>query len=113
MRKYGQYLKSLRQAKGLSLRDVERVTSVSNAYLSQLESERIKQPSPTVLHKLARFYDVPYDYLMECVGYPAAGSTSRESTKPTHSDRLGKLTGDEEIALLDYLAFIRRKKSKI
>ena len=60
MTKYGDYLKAVREAKNLTLRDVEKKTDVSNAYLSQLESGKVKQPSPTLLYKLAQIYEVPY-----------------------------------------------------
>jgi DNA-binding transcriptional regulator YiaG len=47
----GPYLKSLREAKGLSLREVEAKTGVSNAFLSQIESGKVKRPSPVMLYK--------------------------------------------------------------
>jgi HTH-type transcriptional regulator, competence development regulator len=109
MDNFGSYLKSLREARDLSLRDVEREIQVSNAYLSQLESSKIKQPSPLVLHKLATLYGVSYESLMERVGYPAATTTNTSKTKAAHMHRLGQISKDEEIALLDYLAFIRKK----
>ena len=45
----GSLLADLRQAKGLSLREVEEATgrAVSNAYLSQLENGKIQKPSPS------------------------------------------------------------------
>jgi len=52
---FGRLLADLRMAKGLSLRRVEEVTrnTVSNSYLSQLESGKIHKPSPNVLRSLA------------------------------------------------------------
>jgi transcriptional regulator with XRE-family HTH domain len=55
--------------RGLTLRDVEKTTDISNAYLSQLENGRADQPSPRILHKLAGFYDFPYTELMIAAGY--------------------------------------------
>ena len=51
----GVVLADLRKAKGLSLREVQEATggAVSNAYLSQLERQKIKKPSPNVLRSLA------------------------------------------------------------
>lgn len=42
------YLASVRQVKGLTLREVEEATGkeISNAYLSQLERGKITKPSP-------------------------------------------------------------------
>lgn len=56
-------------AKGLSLREVQDKTGISNAYLSQLESGKIKTPSPKILEGLADFYGVSYWKLMKAVGY--------------------------------------------
>ena len=42
----GQFLWDIRNARGLKLRQVEEACDVSNAYLSQLETGKIKQPSP-------------------------------------------------------------------
>ena len=66
----GTYLKSLRDAKGLSLRDVEELSGISNAFVSQLESGKVKHPSPIKLYKLAEIYGAPYEALMERAGYP-------------------------------------------
>lgn len=69
--KLGEVLKSARLASGRSLREVERGTGISNGYLSQLESDAVKQPSPHHLHKLADFYGVDYSRLMDLAGYIA------------------------------------------
>ena len=51
---FGAHLARLRNAAGLTLRQVEVATNeeVSNAYLSQLENNKIVKPSPNVLHAL-------------------------------------------------------------
>ncbi len=59
---------SVRASHRLTLRQVEEVTGISNAYLSQLETGKIAQPSPNYLYKLAEVYRLPYDLLMEKVG---------------------------------------------
>ena len=41
----GSFLAVLRRSKGLSLRAVEAETGISNAYLSQLETGKIREPS--------------------------------------------------------------------
>ena len=48
--------KSMRKAKGLTLRKVEEITGISNAYLSQLETGKIKQPSYTTVITLMMLY---------------------------------------------------------
>jgi HTH-type transcriptional regulator, competence development regulator len=63
-------LKSVRRSASLSLRQVEKRTGISNAYLSQLENGRTANPSPHVLAKLSRVYNVAYSDLMLAAGYP-------------------------------------------
>jgi len=100
-----------RERKKLTLRDVERETGVSNAYLSQLENDRIKEPSPKVLHKLADLYEMPYAALMAAAGYPVAESAAIPSDAVRLAARLGPTSPDEEEALADYLEFIRKRTS--
>jgi len=49
----------LRNKKGLTLRDVENETGLSNSYLSQLETGKIANPSFQTVIKLLRLYGVP------------------------------------------------------
>ncbi len=110
----GAFLSDLRNAKRLSLRQVEEATgrTVSNAYLSQMEQGKIRQPSPNVLHRLAQVYAVPYATLMERAGYPLpspeSGSARRRKSALFAID---DLTAEEEEELLKYLAFIRSRRS--
>jgi transcriptional regulator with XRE-family HTH domain len=103
-----QYLSDLRAAKGLKLRQVEEATGreVSNAYLSQIENGKIKQPSPNVLHSLASVYGVSYQSLMEKAGYILPSGKGKKVPKRSIDD----LTSEEEEELLKYLAFYRARK---
>ena len=67
----GDYLKALRLAKRMTLRQVERATDgfVSNAYLSQLEQGKRVEPGPKYLAALAAAYDVQVRLLFEKAGY--------------------------------------------
>ncbi len=105
----GAMLRDARNRLSLSLREVEAKTEVSNAYLSQLEGAKIKQPSPQILHKLCELYGVPYSIALEFVGYPVPDS-SRTPAHARFAARLGKTTPDEEDALLEYLQFLRSRK---
>jgi transcriptional regulator with XRE-family HTH domain len=96
----------------LSLRAVERATGVSNAYLSQLESGKIRQPSPVVLHKLAEFYELAYAAIMERAGYPAVTEGGADTEPSAIDSRLGPITTDEEHALREYLDFLRSRRGR-
>jgi transcriptional regulator with XRE-family HTH domain len=107
--KLGSFLAKARNAAGKSLRAVERETGISNAYLSQLETGKIKTPAPQNLHTLADAYSVPYETLMELAGYPVPSGVA-ERTDSAKSARIGPVTQEEEDALVEYLQFIRSRK---
>jgi Predicted transcriptional regulators len=48
--------RQLRKSKGLTLRQVQKLTGISNSYLSQLENGKIKKPSHYVIQKLDAAY---------------------------------------------------------
>lgn len=103
----GRLLKDARSASGMTLRDVEKLTRISNGYISLLESDAIKQPSPPHLHELAKAYSLDYGQLMELAGYvapsqvPSAGSVMSPDAS---SASFGDLT-DSELREVD--AFVR------
>src|SRR5467141_2994764 len=82
---FGTELREARQRSGMSLRDVERETGISNGYLSQLESDKIRHPSPHHLRKLADVLGVDYSTLMERAGY-ALPSVQSEQLRPPIRD---------------------------
>lgn len=110
----GQYLASIRADRQMTLRQVEEATKkeVSNAYLSQIENDRIQKPSPNILHALAELYGIDTLKLMEMAGYITSsvtrGADERHGRVATFSEH--NLTPDEEQALVEYLQFIRSRK---
>lgn len=108
----GKYLQAAREKKGLTLRAVERATGISNPYLSQLESGKIKQPSPIMLHKLSELYEVPYSDVLELAGYPVPDRSNEAVTDIIVASRIGPVTKDEEDALIEYLEFLRTKRKQ-
>lgn len=108
MEKLGDLLKKKREDTGLTLRKVEEITEISNAYLSQLENNKITKPSPTILKKLSEVYDASYHRLMTIAGYPME-IEDKQITFRT-SQGLEDLSRNEEKELLDYLRFIRQRR---
>lgn len=47
-------LRQIRKQRGLTLRQLEQMTGISNAYLSQLETGKIKKPSHHVVELLSK-----------------------------------------------------------
>lgn len=110
----GSYLASIRKDRGLTLRAVEDRTNkqVSNAYLSQIETNKIEKPSPNILHALAELYTISFEGLMEMAGYmsPAAkrSDIDRHGRVATFAEH--NLTAEEEEELMRYLEFMRSRK---
>lgn len=113
MKQLGDWLLRRRKELDMSQRAVEKAAGVSNAYLSQLETGKVKTPSPQILHKLSLLYDFPYAKLMDLAGYPmptdGSGSNAIESDLAA---RIGPVTTSEIDALTEYLAFLRSKDAR-
>lgn len=111
----GQELYRLRSLKGWTLREVEDRTKkrISNSYLYQLENDKVKAPSPNVLHELSVVYEASYPELMKLAGFVVPKSSPRAS--PTSAsvafDALN-LTEDERNQVMDFIEFMRRKRKK-
>ncbi len=110
----GQYLAAIRSSRSLSLRQVEEATKkeVSNAYLSQLENDKVKQPSPGILHALASLYAIDYVGLMERAGYLSSNDIHAAAKKHGRAATFAEmdLSSEEETELLRFLKFIRSDK---
>lgn len=110
----GQYLASIRLDRKMSLRQVEEASNkeVSNAYLSQLETGKVQQPSPNILNTLAGIYNIDYVQLMQLAGYlPSAkkrDSSERHGRLATFAEH--NLSQEEEAELIDYLQYLRTRK---
>lgn len=110
-RTLGAYLRTARTARKLTLRDVEELAEVSNAYLSQVEGGRVVSPSPNVLFRLSKLYKIPYTELLRLAGYPVP-TRSKPARATQFAARVGELSTAEEDALLEYLQFLRTKNPR-
>lgn len=105
----GETIKLYRQIAGMTLRQIEDATGISNAYLSQLENGKIKKPSADVLHKLSKLLNVNIETFLFAAGI------IKEKPK-TNSNLLADivkaydLTELEQEKLLEYLKFLRWNK---
>jgi transcriptional regulator with XRE-family HTH domain len=109
----GQELRAARNARGLSLRDVERQTTIHNAHLSQIETDSIGRPDLAILWELSTFYGIDYAKLMRLAGYSAHGATSgHEKEQLSVAFRtMGELTPQERKKTLAFMADLRRSRS--
>lgn len=106
----GDALKQARAFKKLALRAVENITGISNAYLSQLENDKIKKPSADILHKLATTYNLDFNHLLHIAGL--VEKTTKDNVSfgqfVFSKDNLSK---EEEDELINYLQFMRQRKN--
>lgn len=63
----GRFIREQRENAQLSLREMARMASISNAYLSQIE-RGLHMPSVRVLRSLAEALDVPLENLVDSTG---------------------------------------------
>jgi transcriptional regulator with XRE-family HTH domain len=109
----GDYLKERRLLAGFSLREVERKTGneVSNAYLSQLESSKVSNPSPRVLARLAEVYKVTIEEMMIEAGF--IKHTEPKQKRAGIATLVGHdITNEERKELLRYLQFLRTQRNR-
>lgn len=101
-----------RRARGATLREVERATGISNAYLSQLETGAVNEPSPKKLEALANYFGIPYEALMKACGYPVSGQSSGEEGYDGSHFMGQRLTHEESAALAAFLHHLRNSKKR-
>lgn len=65
----GEYLKSIREKQGFSLASVARKADVTDSRISHIESDAVREPSPTLLKQLAIIYGIDVFDLFCRYGY--------------------------------------------
>ena len=110
MKSLGKTLKDARELIPLTLRQVEDAVGISNAYLSQLENEKIKKPSANVLYKLSSLYKVELDVLLAAAGIIEQTTDAKSKLLNSAALSAEKLTNAEEEQLLKYLKFLRNNE---
>jgi transcriptional regulator with XRE-family HTH domain len=105
----GNVLRQARDLKKLPLRTIEEMTGISNAYLSQLENDKIKKPSADIIYKLSSVYKIDFNYLLHIAGLVEKSSTNNVSFGKFVFSK-DNLTKEEEEELIEYLQFIRQRK---
>lgn len=68
----GEYLRAARTKAGLSIRELERLTGVTNGYLTKLELNQKKNPSADVLQRLADVLELDASDLLAYIGVKPA-----------------------------------------
>lgn len=68
-KKFGEYLRSLRNRKGLTMRQLEDLSGISRSYISQIENGKRDIPSLDVIKSIHEHLDVTYEHLLQEAGY--------------------------------------------
>ena len=76
MNALGEFIRAQRQLANLSLREMASMTSVSNAYLSQVE-RGLHQPSLKVLHSIAAALQLSTEQLLAQAGWASGAARLR------------------------------------
>src|SRR4026209_1623941 len=92
---FGGVLRQAREVRELSVNDTARAAGISAAYLSKLESDVVKKPSPHVLHQLSQALAVSYAELMHPSGYVLADGSDSEPGSNVGVGLFADLTDDE------------------
>lgn len=106
----GSVLRQAREVHGLSSADAAQASAISSAYLSKLENDAVKRPSPHVLHQLGEALGMPYAELMRLAGYRVPGEAEARPTEAVNAALFADLTDDERDELLEYLAWYRARR---
>jgi transcriptional regulator with XRE-family HTH domain len=106
-------VRSLREQAGLSLRQVEASTGVSNAYLSQIESGRVGAPSPKILERLARALNASYLDLLAAAGHlgPAMNRPILALGRPVLD--VSELSEAERVEVENFVKELKRRRSVV
>ncbi|TVZ26098.1 transcriptional regulator with XRE-family HTH domain [Gillisia sp. Hel_I_86] len=114
MNSLGATLKEARKNVGLTLRQVEDNSGISNAYLSQLENEKIKNPSANILYKLSALYRVPLKTFLSSAGIIDKKNEEKDSANDSFVQKVAfsseDMTFDEKEEVLRYLEFVKTHK---
>jgi len=114
MKSLGSTLKKSREQMKLTLKEVEKATKISNAYLSQLENDKIKQPSASILYKLAAVYNLELNNLLEASGVVKKQERSEKAGSNEWLKRLAfyadDLDSSQKEEVLKYIKYVTQQK---
>jgi transcriptional regulator with XRE-family HTH domain len=110
---FGALMKALRDEVGFTLRQVEERCKISNGYLSLIENNKVKEPSPRILYALAECYHTDYLDLMRRAGYPVPDRSKDASSPPIVFRGAERLTESERQEIQDLISVkLRRRQVK-
>lgn len=121
------YLYYLRKYRKFSMRDVEIAAKelhrrkiikkeglISYAYISNIESRRVSNPSPIILRTLALIFGVDQEMMLEKAGYldKKRPKIEEDVAFTLMLKEVPRMTDDEKQSLLDYIDFVKSRRKK-
>ena len=103
-------VRSLRERAGLSLRQVEASSGVSNAYLSQIESGKVGAPSPKILERLAGALGASYVDLLAAAGHLDLADVSTVARMSRPLLDLSDLSEGDRIRVTSFVQDLRKRR---
>lgn len=109
----GKFLKQERTKKGWSLREVEGLTGIANAHLSQIETGAIERPAVSIIWTLSNVYKVDYGKLMKLAGHvqPKGERSSGRSLAGAALHAAGDLSTAETKELIRFMETLRKRRT--
>jgi len=107
MKLLGDILKDARKDRSYTLMYIEETLGISNAYLSQLENNKIKKPSANFLYKLSNLYNIPLKSLLGNAGI----IENKEDSFSNFANRIafsaGDMSDEEKEKVIEYIKFVK------
>lgn len=105
----GAHLRAARHAHGLSIRAVQTRTGITHSYVSQIENNANRHPSPHILFKLAELYGLDYPHVLHLAGQPLPEEYTSPAGVPIRT--LIDLSESEAAQLRDFIATLHRRRA--
>lgn len=100
MNTFGERIRDLRKAKGMSQRDAAKGMGVSSGLLAQLEGGTNDNPTISTVRKISEFYSVPMNLLIPSDASPAGVLNEMVA------EIIRALSPEEAEKVLDYIKFV-------
>ncbi|MRN57022.1 helix-turn-helix domain-containing protein [Paenibacillus monticola] len=115
---FGDYLKQLREAKGLTINHLATAAGISGSQISRIENGLRGVPKPDTLRKIAQAIEVSYEELMEHAGYLPQQAPSSVNVVPewaTSKDKrdFRKMLEDDGELMFDGIPLDQEDKQRI
>jgi transcriptional regulator with XRE-family HTH domain len=110
---FREVLRKLRLSHGFSIEDIARKVDISESEALSLEQDGSYRPSPLLLHKLGKLYNIPQRRLAILCGAIREVPSSvveQASRFAAMSDSFAKLTPDERRDLDIFVKFLRSER---